>query len=433
MKCKWGIMIFMIMLFLMGCTDRINSVGYNTVGEPQYLKTGTANISKVYSYEDSVNHYVNSSKLTIGNRGIYETMLLLDIVSLPDSVAEIEESELILSLVVSKQTGSESGIYNYGRVLQTWDEDEVSYKTATDSTDWESHFVEEYGSFDISGEYSNYDTLEISLPLELFYHLERGIFQADTLAVNYGIYIQRADPDQSSSDFIEYYSYENDAALQPKLNFNYKNNLEDSVYTEWVSSTINDANLFSCVGGDNSSLEYYEVYDDELLLQNISPVKMYLEISLGLADFADSLGNVVIDSFQYNNMTINRAFLVLHAKEDYYSSNNYIYTQPALLKHSVFPADNEIPVYEDDYELVSGVKITQDSLSSVGDDLIYKIGITKELQAITTTNDGLSGVGLVIRSLRENRDFSYVKFYSSTEDIEKGPFLEIYYTLPLEP
>jgi hypothetical protein len=433
MKCIWGIIIIMIMVLLSGCTDKENPVGYNTMGEPVYLETGTANISNVYSYEDSVNNYVNSSVLTIGNRGLYETMLLMKIANLPDSLAEFEDTELTLSLVVNKQTGSESNIYNYGRLKQVWDEDEVSYKTATDSSDWEYPITEEYSSYDISGEYSIYDTLEIIFAIELFYNLEDGKYRADSLATDHGIYLQRSDADAESSDFIEYYSYGTDSSLQPKLTFNYKSEVEDSVYTEWVSSTIYDTNLYSCIDGDNSSLEKYEVFEGELFLQNISPVKMYMELDLDIADFTVSPSNTVIDTFQYSNMTINKANLVLHAKSDYYGSNSYIYTQPALLTVLVEPVENDIPLYEDEYELVSGVKTTQDSLDSVGEDLIYKIEITKEVQAIMTSNDDLTGKGLVIRSLRENRDFSYVRFYSPEDEIEKRPYLEIYYTLPLEP
>jgi len=151
------------------------------------------------------------------------------------------------------------------------------------------------------------------------------------------------------------------------------------------------------------------------------------------SDFADTLSNTIIDSFQYNNMTINKAYLVLHAKDDKYGSNSYIYTQPALLISEVPAVDNEIPVYKDDYKLISGVVTTQDSLDTVGEDKIFKIDITSEIQAITTDHDENEGIGIVIRSLRENRDYSYVKFYSSAEDESKGPYLEIYYSLPLEP
>lgn len=429
MKRIWGIMIIMTAVLLTGCTDKDNPVGYNPMGEPQYIEIGTENISNVYSYEDSVNNYVNSSLLTIGNREQYDTMLLLHVSGLPDTLAEITDNELKLSLVISKQTNSETNIYEYGRINQLWDEDEITYKTCTDTSDWVYPFTEEYGEYEFSGEYSAYDTLEIIFPLELFYTLNEEIYEVDSLASNYGIYFKRQNPDTEGRDFIEYFSKSSDSSIQPKLRFSYKLAVEDSEYVAWESSVINDATLYSQLD-DDEALGYYEVYENELMLRNISPVKMYMEISLDSSDFADTLSNTIIDS---NNMTINKAYLVLHAKEDYFGSNSYIYSQPALLESQVPAVDNEIPVYKDDYNLISGVVTTQDSLKTIGGDKIFKINVTSEIQAITTDHDENEGIGLVIRSLRENRDFSYVKFYSSAEDMSKGPYLEIYYSLPLEP
>ncbi|MDP8210791.1 MAG: hypothetical protein RAO94_02840 [Candidatus Stygibacter australis] len=433
MKRIWGIMIIMTAVLLTGCTvKKDNPVGYNPVGEPQYIEIGTENISNVYSFEDSVNNYVNSSVLTIGNREQYDTMLLLHVGDLPDTLAEITDNEIKLSLVISKQTNSETNTYEYGRINQLWDEDEITYKTCTDTSDWVDPFTEEYGVYEFSGEYSAYDTLDILLPMELFYTLNEDVYEVDSLASNYGLYFKRQNPDTERRDFIEYFSKTSDSNIQPRLRFSYKLAIEDSEYVDWESITINDATLYSQLD-DNTALEYYEVNEDELMLRNISPVKMYMEISLDSSDFADTLSNTIIDSYQYNNMTINKAYLVLHAKEDYFGSNSYIYTQPALLISEVPAVDNEIPMYKDDYNLISGVVTTQDSLDTIGEDKIFKIDVTSEIQAITTDHDDNEGIGLVIRSLRENRDFSYVKFYSSAEDVSKGPYLEIYFSLPLEP
>jgi len=432
MKRIWGIMVIMTAVLLTGCTDKNNPVGYNPMGEPQYIEIGTENISNVYSFEDSVNNYVNSSLLTIGNREEYDTMLLLHVSGLPDTLAEITDNEIKLSLVISKQTNSENNIYEYGRINQVWDEDEITYKTCTDTSDWVEPFTEEYGEYEFSGEYSVYDTLDVLLPMELFYTLNEDVFEVDSLAYNYGIYFKRQNPDTEGRDFIEYFSRSSDSNIQPRLSFSYKFAIEDSGYVDWESSTTNDATLYSSLD-DNADLEYFEVYENELMLRNISPVKMYMEISLDSSNFVDTLSNTIIDSFQYNNMTINKAYLVLHAKEDHFGSNSYIYTQPALLEFEVPAVDNEIPVYKDDYNLISGVVTTQDSLEIIGEDKIFEIDVTSEIQAITTDHDDNEGIGLVIRSLRENRDFSYVKFYSSAEDVSKGPYLKIYFSLPLEP
>ena len=418
-----------------GCTHKDNPVGYNSLGQPEYIRS--ENINNVYSYEDSVNNYVNSSIITIGNRENYETRLLLRFSDLPDSSAEFEVEVINLQLVISKQVNSQENTYQAGIINQNWDQNQVTYKSACDTTDWDenSGFGEVLFNYPFSGDFNPNDTLNIPLPLEIFYQVIDEKYQVDSLATNFGIYIKRDNAESGEKDFIEFYSSENDVTIQPKLSFNYKNELEDEEYTSWESVTTYDASIYYSIDAGNT-LEYYKVYPGILKLQNISPVKMFLELNIGYEDFTESEGGVIADSSAYHNMTINRALLVLHAKEDHYGSNSYIYTQPSLLTDSTLvntPADNEIPVYEDDYELISGVVTTQDSLKVIDENLIYKIDVTKEIQAITADNDGIEGFGVIIRSLRENRDFSYVSFYTPLEETDKRPYLEIYYTPPLEP
>jgi hypothetical protein len=435
---KLGKIMFFMMVAVVftGCTRKDNPVGYDPVNQPKYIELGNEVIGNSYSYEDSVNNYINSSVITIGNLGKYETRTLIRCWGLPDSLYEIKDSVISLKLVVNNQYNSLENTYKIGKIRQYWEQNYVTYKSASDTTDWSDGFDEELITFSFSGEYSEKDSVIVILPGEFFYNQHDDIYKLDSLIINYGFYLRRAGADPESKDFIEYYSYESDSSIRPSISFDYKVEAAADEYTLWESGIIYDASIYNAITCD-SDLEYYEVYDNELKLHNISPVKAFIEINISPVVFTELENSGIEDEEDFQSMTINKAFLVLHLKDDYYSSNNYFYTQPAVLTDTLLvntPADNEIPVHQDNYELISGVVATQDSiyLSDEGN-AMYKMEITRELQTLVTDKDGIKGFGLIIRSIRENRDFSYVNFYTKDEENpEKSPYLVIYYTPPLE-
>lgn len=425
--------LVLLLLALTACTEKKNPVGYNSIGEPKYLEFGSEVLGNFYSYEDSINSYSSSSILTIGNFEEYEMLSLIRFYGLPDSLVELENSYLSLSMVVSHIEGEQSSTYQFGRLGQYWSQNEVTWETASDTTSWKEDFEEPFWELIINGEYSSLDTIDIQIPSEYIYSYESGKYYADSLIADYGFYIKRSDPVIDERNFIEYYSYESDASLQPSLSFGYKSDTDEESFTTWNNGTIYDASIYR---SENEDLETYSVYSGVLKLRNISPVKLLLGINIGYEDFIESGENTGIYSAEdYDKMTINKAYLVLYAKE-YYSSNDYIYTQPALITDSSIleiPEENEIPEYDENYTLISGVVTTQDSIMTEGENKYYKIDITSALQSYTTSHDEEDGYGLVIRSIRENRDFSFVEFYTGEENAELSPYLEIYYTPPLEP
>jgi len=438
MKKINGIIISLIlMIFLSGCTKDENSVGYDSMGEPLYLQiSGEKSIGNVYSFEDSISNYYNSPILTIGNREEYESMALLKFNGLPDTLSEIENNKIKLIMFVNKQHGSENTNLLIWEIGEYWEEDEVTYTAATDTSEWENSdlfFVPDTAAtYNSSQTYSEGDSIIVDIPVERVYSEVDGKMEVDSLIAEHGIFVKRNGMNAGESDFIEFYSYESDSSRQPRLTFRYKSDEDDTEYTSWTSTSVEDAAIYRSIDDD---LGDYDIYDGEIRLRNISPVKMFLEIILTDA----VLDSIIINSDNgVNNydqefpVTINKAYLNLTAKEDYYGSTSYIYTQPAVLTNSEMIENQvEIPEYGDDYTLVSGVTISQDSLLSLEGDLIYKIDITSELQSIIIENDDIDGHGLIIRSTRENRDFSYIDFYSKDDDVTKAPYLEVYCTPPL--
>jgi hypothetical protein len=426
-------MLILIIFMLSACTQKNNPVGYDPEDEPlKFIKLENNIISNVYSYEDTVKCYMNATVMSLGNRGKYESQILMRFYDLPDSLAAIEDAEnmIQLKLVVNKQRNCENSTIRIHKLNQSWDQDYISWKAAADTTDWVSPY---YGdtecNIELNGIYAAKDTVEILLPLELFYNQSGEKYYADSLAVNYGIMLEREVTDESGEDILEFYSFDSSSEYRPALSFNYKIETSDEEYTAWSSSIIYDGMLYNSRDAD---LEDFEVYADSLILRNISPTKMFIGLDIGAEAFIsgqDSTG--INDEADFNRMTINKAILVLQAKSDKYLSDNKVVVMPYLMTDTNWvatPAAGNIPVYDEQFEYISGTSTTTDSLKSG----IYRINITKAIQAYISDGDGYTGFGLVLFSSRENRDFSIVRFYNQFAEDLKRPYIEIYYTPPLQ-
>jgi len=422
-----------IILAVSACTMKDNPVGYDPVNEPKLINFSDNIISNVYSYEDTVKSYLNATVISLGNRGKYESRIFLRFYDLPDSLATMENEELTLKLVVNKQRNSENSTFHTRIVNQSWDQNYISWKTATDSLDWEMPFFTDYEfDFELNEIYATGDTVEVGFPLEMFYNYnqEDDKYYVDSLLVNYGITIMRDTPDTEGENILEFYSSESSDEYGPELKFSYKVEASDVEYTEWNSSIVYDGMFYTSTADD---LEDFEVYGDSLILRNISPTKMFIGLDISLEDFIIAGDTTGINTLaEFNKMTVNRAELVLQAKSDRYFSSNMIYVVPYLLTDSTWvetPEDGNIPVYEEQFEYVSGTSTTSDSLESNE----FRIDITETLQAYINDGDDIDGFGIIIFSARENRDFSIVRFYNQSAEESKQPYIELTYTPPLLP
>ena len=276
--------------------------------------------------------------------------------------------------------------------------------------------------------YAAGDTVEVSFPLDMFYNQEGDKYYIDSLLVDYGITIMRETTDTEGEDIIEFYSSEGDAEYQPELRFSYKVEESDEEFTSWSSSIVYDGMFYKSTLDD---LEDFEVFGDSLILRNISPTKMFIGLDIGLEDFISYSDTTGIDTPEdLNRMTVNRAELVLQAKSAKYFSSNTIYAMPYLMTDSSWVATPEagnIPVYEEQFEYISGTSTSSDSLENNE----FRIDITETLQAYITDGDEHEGFGIIFFSARENRDFSVVRFYNQDAEESKKPYIELIYTPPL--
>ena len=124
-------------------------------------------------------------------------------------------------------------------------------------------------------------------------------------------------------------------------------------------------------------------------------------------------------------MTINKASLVLHIKNDdyYHSTKSYSLYPFNVVKESI---ETPVTLVKSDYEtlvytVTSSGTITGDSLT---------VDITPIIQAYTSGDK--TPKGIVIQSTQERKNFGTLEFWDCNESTaaEKKPYIKITYTPP---
>ena len=408
------IFILIFILIIMGCTQKKNTVGVpNVNNEPiEMIISDTTYFGNFYSFEDSCRNYIGNSKLIVGTYENNEAKSLIRFTSLPDTVYQFDSENITLTLWLENSLNFES--LEFGKLKQEWVESYVTWKAATDSTDWEEEFFE---SLDFTFDVEQTDSLNIEIPIEKFYsEVNRSYFVIDSLIYDYGLILYSGSSDDENR-FIEIKSRE--SGTQPLLSFDYTPAENDTSRTFSNTATY-DTSMFLKKDGTN---EDFVTFEDELIISNIQPIKMYLNFDISDSVFiADSSG--IETNYDYTMMTINKAEIILSVKD----STEFTYpleTSFTLFSYLVTSEDPQIPfAYSEDYEYIYG------SLNSSGSsaDTEFVIDITKIVQVITSGENENNGI--LIKSTRENKDFSFIDFGTKFDE-GKEPKLRIIYTPPI--
>ena len=408
------IFILIFILIIMGCTQKKNTVGVpNVNNEPiEMIISDTTYFGNFYSFEDSCRNYIGNSKLVVGTYENNEAKSLIRFTSLPDTVYQFDSENITLTLWLENSLNFES--LEFGKLKQEWVESLVTWKAATDSTDWEEEFFE---SLDFTFDVEQTDSLNIEIPIEKFYsEVNRSYFVIDSLIYDYGLILYSGSSDDENR-FIEIKSRE--SGTQPLLSFDYTPAENDTSRTFSNTATY-DTSMFLKKDGTN---EDFVTFEDELIISNIQPIKMYLNFDISDSVFiADSSG--IETNYDYTMMTINKAELILSVKD----STEFTYpleTSFTLFSYLVTSEDPQIPfAYSEDYEYIYG------SLNSSGSsaDTEFIIDITKIVQVITSGENENNGI--LIKSTKENKDFSFIDFGTKFDE-GKEPKIRIIYTPPI--
>ena len=408
------IFILIFILIIMGCTQKKNTVGVpNVNNEPiEMIISDTTYFGNFYSFEDSCRNYIGNSKLVVGTYENNEAKSLIRFTSLPDTVYQFDSENITLTLWLENSLNFES--LEFGKLKQEWVEYLVTWEAATDSTDWEDDFFE---SLDFTFDVEQTDSLNIEIPIEKFYsEVNRSYFVIDSLIYDYGLILYSGSSDDENR-FIEIKSRE--SGTQPLLSFDYTP-AEDDTSRTFSNTVTYDTSMFLKKDGTN---EDFVTFEDELIISNIQPIKMYLNFDISDSVFiADSSG--IETNYDYTMMTINKAEIILSVKD----STEFTYpleTSFTLFSYLVTSEDPQIPfAYSEDYEYIYG------SLNSSGSsaDTEFVIDITKIVQGITSGENENNGI--LIKSTKENKDFSFIDFGTKFDE-GKEPKIRIIYTPPI--
>ena len=340
----------------------------------------------------------NSDKLLIGNyesNDIFNKAIsLIKFTSLPDSFYEVSDVSLRFTIKNSHNFDIiDNTTLKIGKVIsENWFETTVLWRSPTDSTEWMSpgEFSEADYELCENSEFTvDDDSVCISLPDEL---LENWII-ADS--VNYGLVLFSDEEDS----FLEIHSSESSDDNTPKLYFDFRETEEDTVST-YNRTPTHDVFIYET---DND----YSKWENQLILSNIQPIKMYMKFDLPDSIFTNEIDSDIQDTILFiQRLTINKADLILKNNGvNAYPLDGTIYIDPfIMISEDLNLEDPSFPMLlKDNYEDLY-ISSSSDSLTSEE----FKVDIIKIIQAFTSGE--YDNYGVMLKSIYENKDFIHLEF-----------------------
>lgn len=407
------LIVIITILTIFACTEKKNPVGFQSGPQPVEITFDSLNFQNTISFEDSTRAYISNSKVILGNfesqGNIKQTRTLIRFINLPDTIAVLDSPVEIKLHIEENNEFTDYSSIQFGSLQQYWKESYATWFEATDSTSWisETGFSEnDYIPFEVDSLKSTEDSLMIYLPENML------IDWAENDSLNYGFVMFTDSP-----GFIEFVSAESDSL---SISFTYKSNADNEDFTEYKNNATSDTFIY-----ENDLI--YEQFENELILSNIYPVRMYTKFSLDDSLFINYPNSKIYNHTDFNRMTINKAELILeYSDENNYPLIEYSTVTPYLVTGDTLNFGNtETPLIgEDDYlYLYDGI-----SSDSVNADY-FSIEITNIIQSLTS--EEYDNKGILLKSVYENKDFFNVKFIPGNyPDISLRPKLRVIYTPP---
>ncbi|MDY6914910.1 MAG: hypothetical protein SVM86_01160 [Candidatus Cloacimonadota bacterium] len=403
--------IFFIIFLLTNCTDKENPIGINEGPQPiETTISDTSFFGNFFSYQDSLKSYNSSNKIIVGNYDDIEVKSLIKFQNLPDTLNSLTDEFFKLTLV-NKDSLNFSRQLKFGKILQPWKENFVTWKAATDSTDWETEFFTEIDfQFDVA---TWQDSTIINIPYEYFYTENEEQLIVDNEVAENGFIIFCEENDNNG--YVEFFSKDSDS--KPYLSFDYTIADSDSIFS-YNENLKEDAILYEKIDGNNTEFPKYE---DTLMIKNIPPVKIYMNLDLSFQNLIDKLNDIDSED-DLRRMTVNKAELILYkAEEEQFEKRTLFSLRPYVLTNESATTPFN---YFEDYDYLS---YSNDSFIDSSEDK-YNIDITNIIQQVLAGEIDFNG--LIFRSTNEGYDFEFIKFANKYSDVDLQPKLRIIYTPP---
>ncbi|MCD4830084.1 MAG: DNRLRE domain-containing protein [Candidatus Cloacimonetes bacterium] len=375
-------LIILIGLFgTMGCTKKDNLAGYNPSElKPILLVFDEAGwMTHAFTYQDTLDNHGTTGSFSVGNRDGLAAVGLLLFDNFADSVI-CDSAEV--QLVFEDRMGDAGQTLQLARVLQQWDEYDVTWDEAQTEIPWVEPRWELLDSYDVVT--TDSDTLLVTLPPDIV----QSWIDGDTL--NYGLALLSND-----EGICQFHAL--GSGNQPQLSVFYTQ--DDTIATYTFSAT---ADVFVCDG----VVQPGELTPDHLA--NIMPTRLMTKWDLSLEAFNAILPSTHIlpDTTELQRSTINSAELVI-----------MVDSTASFIPEDIFTVFSYLVI---DSVSVDSLPYTSDHLKSYAytdigayDDGELTIDLTPIVQAVVAGFD--ENYGFVVSSLQEHRNMGILMLQSGME------------------
>lgn len=392
------VLLGMIILALIGCTDKENLTGYPGP-QIQPREVTSQEVLAFESFRDSAAAYSVSPYLYIGDREgsrFLSFLRFFNFDDVPDSVTIVPGSASIR--LVRHEDDVSQVQPQVAEMDDAWSEIGISWEHPQEDLEW-AYPEHNYQGLDVPASWWESDSLFIPLPDTLV----NQWVQSDT--AGYGVVLFSGEP------YTRFYSSESPDSLHPLLRFSWLD--EDQTKTESISP-LEDAFIYQA-----------QLPADEWIhqkrLANIEPVSVFIEYDLSL-DWWNQMDADIVDMEMLKDVSIIQAVIEFSIDENL---SQFDETFLSVFSYHVEEEIDTAPVLPEQYNFLpyqSGM-FNYSSYDRVTDGLVFSIDVTPSLQYITSRDD--DNHGFVIRSRYMNRDLTNLVFES---DIQ--PVLRILYSVP---
>ncbi|MDD4308811.1 MAG: hypothetical protein PHO32_00355 [Candidatus Cloacimonetes bacterium] len=396
----WVAVLLFSIILLSACTKKDNLTGNNfsDVNATTFMDS-TAVINGFSFPADTLRAITGSeTKILIGSIANASAISYMRFTSLPRRTAfDVLDSCFInIKMMKRSEVPRDPLRITLHKIMRTWT-DSLSTITESDISTIPFATYEIPSTLNVTGE-----DVKINLPFSSLFDYETG---ADSTGWNIAIKAE-------NQGWVELASAE--TVNGAVLSFKYK--AQDATsFTAYSAEAAKDSYLLVAPPAVESSA---------WILNNLSPTRMFVKLLPNNSMFTNSEGNPLTAS-ELKQVTINKATLVLHVKDNPYYTGTTSY--------SVFPynvtrdgVEGITSLVKADYEVLL---YTMTNNGTVKDDSL-EIDITPIIQAYTS-GDRIPK-GIMLQSLQERQNFGYVEFYDSfaATPAAKKPLIKVTYTPP---
>ena len=396
----WMAVLTLSLIVLSGCTKKNNLTGNNFSDVQAQTISDSEGITMGFSYPADTLRTISGSevKLLAGNYNNATAISYMRFTGLPRrSTFDMVDSCYVTLKLLKRSTEPRTPLrLQLYKIMRTWN-DTLSVFTEADLQPLITSEIEVPADLSLIGE-------EVKIPLsyESVFGYETG---ADSTGWNLAV-------KAVNSGWVELASAE--TIYGPNLSFKYKTT-DATTYSAYKMEAVKDSYTFSAPEA---------VESEAWKISNISPTRLFIKFIPNYSLFRNTDGSP-LNAVDLKRLTINKATLVLHTKENpYYSGTSTFSLFPFnVTRDSV---NDLTSLVKSDYEILL-YTITNNGL--VYDDSLM-VDITPLIQAYTSGDRQPKGI--VIQSLQERQNFAELEFWDCFAGTpgDKKPYIRVTYTAP---